>query len=89
MTLLVDVVNGIASKKGSTAAQVALAWPLQQRRWIVPIPGTTKLSRVEENLGAGELELDVDDLAEIERGLAEVKPVGERYPAENKAMAGR
>lgn len=87
--VFVDVVSGIASKKGSTAAQVALAWLLQQRPWIVPIPGTTKLSRVEENLGASDLKLDAGDLAEMERGLANVVPVGERYPPENKAMAGR
>lgn len=87
--VFVDVVNGIASRKGATSAQVALAWLLLQRPWIVPIPGTTKLSRVEENLGAAELTLDASDLAEIDKGLSGIKPVGERYPPENRAMAGR
>ncbi|HZY50951.1 MAG TPA: aldo/keto reductase [Devosia sp.] len=87
--VFVDVVKAVAARKGATPAQVSLAWLLQQKPWIVPIPGTTKLHRVEENIGATEMVLDSADLSEIETGLDNVKPQGERYPAENRAMAGR
>jgi aryl-alcohol dehydrogenase-like predicted oxidoreductase len=87
--VFVDVVNRVASRKGVTPAQVSLAWLLQQKPWIVPIPGTTKLHRLEENIGATEVMLDSADLSEIEAGLGGVTPQGERYPAENRAMAGR
>ena len=65
---LVDVVRTLAERKGATPAQVALAWLLAQKPWIVPIPGTTKLHRLEENLGAADVVLTRDDLAEIEAG---------------------
>jgi len=87
--IFVDVINDLATKKQATAAQVALAWLLQQKPWIVPIPGTTKLHRVEENICAAELELDSTDLHAIEAALEGVEMQGERYPPENKAMAGR
>jgi aryl-alcohol dehydrogenase-like predicted oxidoreductase len=77
---LVDLVTTIAQKKGATPAQVALAWLLAQKPWIVPIPGTTKLHRLEENLGAADVELTSDDLAEIERATASITLVGARYP---------
>jgi aryl-alcohol dehydrogenase-like predicted oxidoreductase len=86
---LVDLLKRIAGKKQATPAQVALAWILAQKPWIVPIPGTTKLHRLEENLGAAELELTAADLAEIERAAAEIQVEGERYPARLLATTGR
>lgn len=87
--VFVDVVNGVAARRQSSAAQVALAWLLAQRPWIVPIPGTTKLHRVEENIAAADLVLDQTDLLEMEQALAGIEMAGDRYPPENKAMAGR
>jgi aryl-alcohol dehydrogenase-like predicted oxidoreductase len=86
---LVDLLKRIASEKEATPAQVALAWLLAQKPWIVPIPGTTKLHRLEENLGATRLELTPGDLAEIERAAAEIQVEGERYPAHLLATTGR
>jgi aryl-alcohol dehydrogenase-like predicted oxidoreductase len=78
---LVELIGDIAANKGVTPAQIALAWLLAQRPWIVPIPGTTKLHRLEENLGAADVELTGGDLARIEQALATVEVQGERYPA--------
>jgi len=78
---LVDLIGEIARTKDVTPAQIALAWLLAQRPWIVPIPGTTKLHRLEENLGAANVELTGDDLVRIEQALATVEVQGERYPA--------
>ena len=86
---LVDLLHQIAGEKGATPAQVALAWLLAQRPWIVPIPGTTKLHRLEENLGAADLELTAGDLAGIERAAAGIAIQGERYPAQLLATTGR
>lgn len=86
---LVDLLQQVAGEKGATPAQVALAWLLAQRPWIVPIPGTTKLHRLEENLGAADLELAADDLAEIERAASSITIEGERYPAQLLAATGR
>ncbi|HVQ09918.1 MAG TPA: aldo/keto reductase [Allosphingosinicella sp.] len=86
---LVALVGEIAAGKGVTPAQIALAWLLAQRSWIVPIPGTTKLHRLEENLGAANVELARDDLARIERALATVEVQGDRYPPERAALVGR
>ncbi|WP_454622069.1 aldo/keto reductase [Bradyrhizobium cenepequi] len=77
---IVAVVKGVADRKGATPAQVALAWLLAQKPWIVPIPGTTKLSRLEENLGAVELDLTSEDLAEIRAETSKIKVEGERLP---------
>ena len=79
---LVDLLRNIGERKGATPAQLALAWLLAQRPWIVPIPGTTKLHRLQENLGAAEIELTGDDLAELDRAASEIQIVGDRYPAE-------
>lgn len=87
--MLVDVLSGIAKAKGATNAQVALAWLLAQKPWIVPIPGTTKLHRLEENLGAAAIELTVRDLQEIEGALAGIAVQGARYPASLQANVGR
>ncbi|WP_070096648.1 aldo/keto reductase [Pseudomonas sp. NBRC 111139] len=78
---LVDVLGVIADSKGATRAQVALAWLLAQKPWIVPIPGTTKLNRLEENIAAASLSLTNDDLASIATALAHIQIVGDRYPA--------
>lgn len=77
---LVDLLARIAAEKKASPARIALAWLLAQKPWIVPIPGTTKLERLEENLGAAELELSADDLREIGRAAAQVKIEGARYP---------
>jgi aryl-alcohol dehydrogenase-like predicted oxidoreductase len=79
----------LAKKKKATAAQVAIAWLLAQKPWIVPIPGTTKLYRLEENLGAANVELTADDLAEIERNASAITVQGERYPPQLMATTGR
>ncbi|CAN0626626.1 pyridoxine 4-dehydrogenase [Burkholderia multivorans] len=85
----VDVLGAIAKGKDATPAQVALAWLLAQKRWIVPIPGTTKLHRLDENLGAASVELTESDLQHIAQALANVKIHGDRYPAALKARVGR
>jgi aryl-alcohol dehydrogenase-like predicted oxidoreductase len=86
---LVDLLGQIARDKGVTAAQIALAWLLAQKPWIVPIPGTTKLHRLEENLGAASVELSITDLDRIAQALADVKIQGDRYPAALQARVGR
>lgn len=86
---LVDAIAAIAKSKQATSAQIALAWLLAQRPWIVPIPGTTKLHRLEENLDAATLALDASDLAQIEQALAAVTVQGERYPPQLAALVGR
>lgn len=85
---LVDVVKAVALRKTATPAQVALAWLLAQKPWIVPIPGTTKLHRLEENLGAVDLELTAADLAEIDAGTASITVQGERLPEAVLKMTG-
>ena len=86
---LVDLLGRIATAKHAAPAQLALAWLLAQKPWITPIPGTTKLHRLEENLGAADLMLTADDLAEIERAASEIEVEGERYPAQLLATTGR
>jgi len=86
---LVDLLKRIAKEKKTTPAQIALAWLLAQKPWIVPIPGTTKLHRLEENIAAAEVELTAGDLEEIERAAAEIQVEGERYPEHLMATVGR
>ncbi|HKR43581.1 MAG TPA: aldo/keto reductase [Paraburkholderia sp.] len=86
---LVDVVKSVADRKGATPAQVALAWLLAQKPWIAPIPGTTKLHRLEENLGAIALNLTADDLAEINTDASKVQIQGERLPEAALKMTGK
>lgn len=86
---LVDVLSAIAAHKGVTNAQIALAWLLAQKPWIVPIPGTTKLHRLEENLGAANVELTTDDLHSIENAVTGIAVQGARYPAQLQQMVGR
>lgn len=85
---LVDLLQRIAGERDATAAQIALAWLLAQKPWIVPIPGTTKLHRLKENLGAAEVVLSGADLAEIDRAAAEIQVEGERYPERLLATTG-
>jgi len=86
---LVDLLGRIAKDKGCTSAQIALAWLLAQRPWIVPIPGTTKLHRLQENLGAVDVALSPSDLDGIARAFAQVEIQGDRYPAALQARVGR
>lgn len=86
---LIALLGELAAEKGVTSAQIALAWLLAQKPWIVPIPGTTKLHRLEENLGAADVVLAPADLQQITQALDTVKIVGERYPAELQARVGR
>jgi len=86
---LVDLLKRIAAGKNATPAQIALAWLLAQKPWIVPIPGTTKTHRLDENLGAADVELTPADLAEIQRAAAEIQIEGDRSPAQLMATVGR
>ncbi|HZQ40681.1 MAG TPA: aldo/keto reductase [Rhizomicrobium sp.] len=83
---MVDLLSRMAAKKHATPAQVALAWLLAQKPWIVPIPGTTKLSRLEENIGATEIRLTAEDLREIGQAAARITVAGERYPEQMEQM---
>ena len=85
---LVDLLETIAKKKKATPAQIALAWLLAQKPWIVPIPGTTKLNRLEENIGAASVELTADDLREIDAAAAKIPVEGARYPERLEKMTG-
>ncbi len=85
---LVDLLTTVAARKGATTAQIALAWLLAQRPWIVPIPGTRRLGRLEENIAAIDVELTPDDLAEIEGAAAGITVQGDRYPEEMERLTG-
>ena len=86
---LVNVVSKFAQRKKATSAQIALAWILAQKPWMVPIPGTTKLNRLEENIGAVNIELTADDLREIDNTASQIKLEGDRYPEHLQKMVGR
>ena len=86
---LVDLLQNIAERKNATPAQIALAWLLAQKPWVVPIPGTTKLSRVEENVGAAAVELTPDDLRDIDAAASNITVQGARYPEELERMTYR
>jgi len=86
---LVDALGRIAAQKGVTNAQVAIAWLLAQKPWIVPIPGTTKINRLEENMGAADVELTRQDLNEIETALGAIEVQGARYPQQLQALTNR
>src|SRR5436190_4322612 len=86
---LVDLLGKIAKRKKATPAQIALAWLLAQEQWIVPIPGTTKLHRLEEYIGAAAIELTADDLRDIESAASKIKVEGDRYPERLEQMTGR
>jgi aryl-alcohol dehydrogenase-like predicted oxidoreductase len=86
---LVDLLRAIAERKHATPAQIALGWLLAQKRWIVPIPGTTKLARLEENMGAAAVELTPEDLREIDRSASQIVIEGARYPEQLEKITGR
>ena len=86
---LVDLIGNFAQQKKATPAQIALAWLLAQKPWIVPIPGTTKLHRLEENIGAAVVELTSDDLRQIDRAASKISVRGARYPEELQKLVGR
>ncbi|HXH66639.1 MAG TPA: aldo/keto reductase [Candidatus Limnocylindrales bacterium] len=86
---MVDLIGRFAQQKKATPAQIALAWLLAQKPWIVPIPGTTKLHRMEENIGAADLELSPDDLCELRAAADKIAVQGARYPAELQKLVGR
>jgi aryl-alcohol dehydrogenase-like predicted oxidoreductase len=86
---LIDMIGQIAQRKKATVAQIALAWLLAQKPWIVPIPGTTKLNRLDENIGAVAVELTPDDLRDIESAAAQITVQGARYPEKLEQMTGR
>jgi aryl-alcohol dehydrogenase-like predicted oxidoreductase len=87
--VLIDLIRAIGDRKGATPAQIALAWLLAQEPWIVPIPGTTKRARLEENIRAAEIELTPEDLAEIDLATSETPVEGDRYPETLERMTGR
>ena len=86
---LVDLIGKFAERKNATPAQIALAWVLAQKPWIVPIPGTTKLHRLEENLGAVDVELTPEDLREIDSLTSQVNVQGARYPEHLQGRVGK
>ncbi len=86
---LVDVISSFAKQKKTTPAQIALAWLLAKKPWIVPIPGTTKLERLEENLGAAVIELTTGDVFALEEASSKIKLAGARYPAFHASLVGR
>jgi aryl-alcohol dehydrogenase-like predicted oxidoreductase len=86
---LVELLDQIAARKQATPAQVTLAWLLARKPWIVPIPGTTKLHRLEENIGAANVELTPEDLRDIDGALSNIAVQGERYPAHLQQRVGR
>lgn len=86
---MVDLLGQLATQKKATPAQIALAWLLAQKPWIVPIPGTTKLSRVEENIGAAAVELTPEDLRQIESTVSKIAVQGARYPENLQKLVGR
>src|SRR5438105_10375854 len=86
---LIDLLGKIGERKKATPAQIALAWLLAQKPWIVPIPGTTKLHRLDENIGAAAVELTSDDLREIDGAASTITVQGARYPEQLERMTGR
>ncbi|HSB00945.1 MAG TPA: aldo/keto reductase [Anaerolineales bacterium] len=87
--VVIDLLARIGEQKGATPAQIALAWLLAQKPWIVPIPGSRKLARLDENIGALAVELKADDLQEIKNAISKITVLGDRYPKELKQMTGR
>ena len=87
--VVIDLLARIGEQKGATPAQIALAWLLSQKPWIVPIPGSRRLERLDENLGALSIELNYDDLREIESAISKIKVQGDRYPQDIARQAGR
>ena len=86
---MIDLLSRVADDKGATPAQIALAWLLAQKPWIVPIPGTRKLERLDENIGALDVELTSEDLRQIDAAISKITIQGDRYPEELRKQAGR
>jgi aryl-alcohol dehydrogenase-like predicted oxidoreductase len=86
---LVDLLGQFAEKKNATTGQIALAWLLAQKPWIIPIPGTTKLKRLEENMGAASIKLTSEDLREIQNAVSKITVHGDRYPEHLEQKTGR
>jgi aryl-alcohol dehydrogenase-like predicted oxidoreductase len=86
---LVELIREVATRKAATPAQIALGWLLAQKRWIVPIPGTTKLHRLEENLGGADVDFSADELADITAAGSRLELVGDRLPKEMLGLTGR
>ena len=86
---MVDVLNKLAKERKATAAQIALAWLLAQKPWIVPIPGTTKVHRLEENIAAADIQLNDNDLKEINEAVGKIEVQGDRYSAQAQKMVNR
>ena len=86
---MIDLLSRIAAEKEATPAQIALAWLLAQRPWIVPIPGTRNLERLGENIGALDVEFTPEDLRQIDAAISSIKIQGDRYPEEMRKQAGR
>ena len=86
---LIDLLGTIGKRKNATPAPIALAWLLAQKPWIVPIPGTTKLHRLDENMGAASIQLTPDDLREIDRAASRITVHGARYPEQLEQLTGR
>ena len=86
---LVELLRRVAERKHATPAQIAIAWLLAQKPWIAPIPGTKRLERLDENLGAASVQLNGEDLREIDRAAAQIEVRGERYPEYLKKLVGR
>ena len=87
--MVIDLLSTIGEQKGATPAQIALAWLLGQQPWIVPIPGTRKLHRLDENIGSLAVEFTPEDLKEIARAISEITVLGDRYPEELSKLTGR
>jgi aryl-alcohol dehydrogenase-like predicted oxidoreductase len=87
--VLIDLLNRFGQRKGATTAQIALAWVLAQKPWIVPIPGTTKLARLEENLNSANLEFTPEELRDLDRAVSQIKLQGDRYPNEQTKLVGK
>lgn len=85
---LIDLIRRLAARKQAAPAQIALAWPLSQKPWIVPIPGTTRFERLDENIGAATVGLDAEDLREIDTAAARITVLGNRYPEELERLTG-
>ena len=85
---MIDLLREVAKQKNATPAQIALAWLLAQKPWIVPIPGTTKLHRLQENNGSTEIELTTEDLNQINQAASKIKIEGDRYPEQLEKLTG-
>jgi len=87
--VLVDLLNEYGRRKRATTSQIALAWVLAQKPWIVPIPGTTKLARLEENLKSAEVDFTLEELCDLNRAVSKIKLLGDRYPSEQQKQVGK